>query len=165
MNDTFMRTIEGDIWQIHKLNKHNVWVCITTNGVVKSNGELVMGRGIAKECADMYPELPKLIGNWVTKIGNVPACLTEYGIITIPTKEHWRDKSSMDLINISCRHIASMIAGYYINKAQGEDIEGLARPVYFPPPGCGNGGLTLDEVRPILYKYFNDSRFTLVIRK
>ena len=29
-------------------------ICITTNGTIKSNGELVMGAGVAKEFYDKY---------------------------------------------------------------------------------------------------------------
>lgn len=41
---------------------------ITTNGFTKTNGEAVMGRGIAKQIADLMPEIPKKIRRNVTFI-------------------------------------------------------------------------------------------------
>jgi len=50
-----MQEITGDIWEQHKLGR---WIVITTNGAIKNDGSCVMGRGVAKQAADKYPELP-----------------------------------------------------------------------------------------------------------
>ena len=38
-------------------------IVITTNGFTKSNGEAVMGRGIAEQFKNAYPELPRVLGS------------------------------------------------------------------------------------------------------
>ena len=45
-------------------------LCITTNGFTKANGECVMGKGCAKQVADMLPEVPKLLGDAIKRDGN-----------------------------------------------------------------------------------------------
>jgi hypothetical protein len=56
----------------------NIWtypadvVIITTNGTVTKKGECVMGRGCAKEAKDLFPGLPKALGDKIKKEGNHP---------------------------------------------------------------------------------------------
>jgi hypothetical protein len=64
-------------------------ICFTSNGIVKSNGELVMGAGIAKQFRERWPELPKFFGNWVKKYGNHVGFWHDanfLAIISFPTK-------------------------------------------------------------------------------
>lgn len=46
-------------------------VCITTNGFVKTNGELVMGHGIAKQIQNHFPNITKELGTLVKSKGNI----------------------------------------------------------------------------------------------
>ena len=58
---SLMRIIYGDFWDLAK--KLNIDVlCVTTNNIVKNNGELVMGAGIAKQFRDRFPELARHFG-------------------------------------------------------------------------------------------------------
>lgn len=43
---------------------------VTTNGFVKSNGECVMGRGIAKQIAELDPSIPRVLGTLLKSKGN-----------------------------------------------------------------------------------------------
>ena len=52
-----MKEITGDIWDYHKQGH---WIVITTNGTVKSNGEAVMGRGIALQARAKFIQHPDL---------------------------------------------------------------------------------------------------------
>ena len=52
-----MKEVKGDIWK----SDCDI-IAITTNGVVKKNGELVMGRGIASQAKQRYPDIPKILG-------------------------------------------------------------------------------------------------------
>lgn len=64
-------------------------ICITTNGFVTSRGRAVMGMGIAKAMAECYPDLPKLLGDAITKNGNVVQHLMTVkgtAIVSFPVK-------------------------------------------------------------------------------
>ena len=62
-----------------KLQQSNIWqdadvldyICITTNAKVKKTGELVMGRGVAKEAKEHEPMLPQLFGSMLLELGTV----------------------------------------------------------------------------------------------
>ena len=141
----------GDIWKTDR----DV-MAITTNGVVKNNGELVMGKGIALQAKRRYPGLPKAMGDFVSTIGcgNIPEifyCGADVGklvtLVSLPTKHHWRDKSDISLIKKSLIII--------------EDIIPKSQTIALTRPGCGNGGLNWEtEVKPIIEPLLND-RFTI----
>lgn len=136
-----MQRLYGDIWEA----KSQDWICITTNQVVKSNGELVMGKGIALEAAQRYPDIAKIwakerpldkVFGW--KDGTKP------GLIRFPTKIHWRDPSPLFLVTHSIQQLC-----IFLNDL-GREPGGK---ILLPPVGCGNGGLKLTDVEPILDKY------------
>ena len=87
-----MKEITGNIWDYHEQGH---WIIITTNGVVKVNGEAVMGKGIALECKTRYPEVPRELGKSITEIGNCLHHDGSRGLVFFPTKHHWRDKSDI----------------------------------------------------------------------
>ena len=62
-----MREITGNIWDFYAQGK---WIVITTNGNTKSNGEAIMGRGVALEAAQRLPELPQMLGQRLRAGGN-----------------------------------------------------------------------------------------------
>lgn len=136
---------KGDLWSYISDYK-----CITTNGIVKSNGELTMGRGIALDAKQRYPDLPKILGEKVKEFGNYPFIVREHKIISFPTKNHWKDKSHIGLIMRSCNELVII--------ANDENIKSIV----LPQPGCGNGGLLWSEVKPIISKILDD-RFTVLI--
>ena len=53
----FMLEVQNDFWQEIEDNSYDA-ICCTTNKIVKNNGELVMGAGIAKQFKAKYPDLP-----------------------------------------------------------------------------------------------------------
>lgn len=128
--------------------------CITTNGIVKSNGELVMGAGVALEAKKRYPNLPYFIGLHVREKGNIPGIFNYYKetIISFPTKDHFKNKSNIDLIINSARDIVIIANMYKLNE------------IYLTRPGCGLGGLdwnyVRDKISPIL-----DNRFIVCTPK
>lgn len=141
-----MRTRKGNIWN---REFDGYWRCITTNGVVKANGELVMGAGIAKQAAQRYPNLPEILGLWVKNLGNHPFFFETIQIISFPTKHHWRDKSDIKLIKESALNIVDRMEHFEVDK------------VALPKPGCANGGLEWGEVEPVLSSILDD-RFLVV---
>ena len=142
-----MIEIHGDIWK----STANV-ICVTTNSIIKSNGELVMGVGIAKQAALRYPELPKVFGTHVAKFGNSPCVYHAIDgkiIVSLPTKYHWKDKSNMQLICQSVFIIQSIF-----NK----------ETVALPRPGCGCGGLIWNDVKSNLNAILDEDRFIVMER-
>lgn len=139
-----MKELDGDIWQ----SNADV-ICVTTNGIVKNNGRLVMGAGIAKDAVDRYPDIDVIWGSHVWKYGNIP-CITEYSdgqiLASFPTKNHWKGKSDIWLIIDSAKYL------------QRELPENCA--VALTRPGCSLGQLKWYNVGPILHKIL-DNRFTV----
>lgn len=128
-------------------------VCVTTNGIVKSNGEAVMGAGIAKE-ADARYNLAASLGKNLHMNGNHCYHMGSYDdkdIITFPTKNHWKDDSSLELIIQSCKELVSLT-----------DVCGYST-VYLPPVGCGCGKLDWNTVEQAISPYLDD-RFVIYMR-
>lgn len=140
--------------------KGNMWdaevdaFVITTNGFVKKNGEAVMGRGCAKEASTYWPKFPKLLGNHINKNGNVVGLFT-YGsfqdgmtaIFTFPVKYNWWEKADSNLIEKSCKELVNYVESIWFGKMI---------KIAIPRPGCGNGQLDWEDVKPILEKYLDD---------
>ena len=137
----------GNLWDFHHMGP----VCITTNGVIKANGELVMGAGIARQAKERYPLLPRKIAEAVQLYGNNTYYFPDENIFSFPTKNHWKDKSDIELIIKSAHQLIDLMNSMHIPR------------VYMTKPGCGNGGLDWQTVSPILMKIFSDSRFVVVL--
>ncbi len=149
-----MIEVYGDLWSY---GGRALVRCITTNGMVKRDGTSVMGRGCAREAAKRWPELPKLLGDSIRQHGNVLRAFSDLGvdrtladlgkisslnfggtIIAFPVKHHWKEPADPLLI-----------------RASAERLERLARKYpehvfLLPRPGCGNGQLKWEDVRPLL---------------
>lgn len=117
-------------------------VCVTTNGEIKVNGRAVMGRGCAEYVAKTFPGtadklavLLKQYGNRAFNLGTYSHKGNQIRIISFPTKNKWRDASSLALINASAKQLVEMA-----------DKFGLKR-VYIPIPGCSNGQLVWSRVK------------------
>jgi len=144
-----MQEVRGNLWDFYNLGN---WVVITTNGVVKTNGRAVMGRGIALEAKQKVLDLDVVPGRCLSVFGNQVFVLADMlpnheKIVTFPTKHDWRGMSSTLLIERSA--------------AQLEVVTPRGLTIYMVRPGCSNGGLSWTVVRPMLEKYL-DSRFVVV---
>lgn len=139
----------SDIW-----GSGAYFVCVTTNGMVKRNGALVMGAGFAKQVRDRYPGIDLYFGNGVRCVGNVPQIYSPANgrpyIMSLPTKHDWRDKSDLELIIQSVKHIV--------------DLMGVHDTIALTRPGCALGGLDWDTtVKPAIEPLLDD-RFTVYHR-
>jgi len=139
-----MLELPGDLWTIEADAR-----CVTTNGVVRPSGALVMGAGNARQAIQRYPGIDKRLGRLVRAYGNRPYYLADLGIISFPTKHDWHNDSDLELIQISALHLVELA-----------DEHKLAR-VALPRPGCGLGGLEWADVRPVLAVILDD-RFLVV---
>jgi O-acetyl-ADP-ribose deacetylase (regulator of RNase III) len=145
-----MKEIKGNIFDVKDADA----ICVTTNGVVKANGELVMGKGIALEFAKRYPGLAAHFGKVVKYNGNrVFMFMTEPDqaqVVSFPTKNHWKDGSDIDLIIQSAKELVYLTTRYSWVK------------VVLPRPGCGLGGLDWEkEVKPAIENILDD-RFYII---
>lgn len=138
--------------------------CITTNGFIKNNGNLVMGAGVAGQAQERYPFFPKVAGKAVKEYGNmvhvfrddwlVPNTMfykqdhqDRQWFITFPVKHVWYEKADLDLIEKSAHELMELI-----------DEPGFSfmKKVLLPIPGCGNGGRSWSEVKPVLTPILDD---------
>ena len=107
----------------------------------------VMGKGIAKDFKQIYPEMFREYqllcqNNWFD-IGKLWLYKTQNKwILNFPTKRHWRQPSRPEYIEAG---LAKFVDTYH--------VYGITS-ISFPLLGCGNGELDWDtQVRPIMERY------------
>jgi hypothetical protein len=137
-------------------------------------GPNVMGRGVAAKAAErMGPVLPQLYGEFCAQHGaKTPVTFDlSSGLVLFPTKPlaenpamSWKGKASLELIERSARQLAEMT--WLNRKVVAKNTERVPPleddDVYVPLVGCGNGGLSVGDVVPILKEILVDDRFVLV---
>lgn len=151
-----MKESFGELWEMAPAFDA---VCITTNGWTKTNGEAVMGRGVAKEAAQRYEGIAKTLGLFLQKRGNYPHILVhdKPSIVSFPVKPvwgpngemGWKAKADVDLIRDSAEALMLLA-----------DEEGW-KSIALPRPGCGNGGLKWEDVKLVIEPILDD-RVTVV---
>lgn len=109
----------------------------------------VMGKGIALEFKNRYPEMfstyQKICDDKLLDIGKLLLWKKdEKWVLLFPTKKHWRSPSKLTYIEKGLEK--------FLNTYEDLGIESIA----FPRLGCGNGGLNWEDVRPIMEKYLKN---------
>lgn len=140
-----LKIIKEDIWKFWQKDNY---IIIPTNGFVKKTGQLVMGKGLAWQAKLHIHNLDYILGNYVSKFGNVPHILENY-IISFPVKHNWWEKADLKLIEKSAVNLKTAIE-------YPECGAKITLPIYCPKVGCGNGKLSWEQVEPILKKYLKD---------
>ena len=148
-----MRVRYGDIWERFPTE----FVVVPANIGWRKTGANVMGRGMAKQAAERFPELPEWWGYYCRTMGaDTPVMLhPQHRVIMFPTKPldeeqphlSWRQDSDLKLIWRSAAQLAAVVT-----------MEGISLPMV----GCGNGRLTPELVLPILRTFLSHDRFQLV---
>lgn len=138
-----MREARGDMWALPADVR-----AVTTNGIVKSNGAAVMGRGVALQAQAHFHGCDLVLGQLLQEGGNHVHVLCE-DLVSFPVKHHWRDPADPELIRRSAHELVALT-----------DAHGWQR-VVVPRPGCGAGQLHWSEVRAIIAPIFDD-RFVVV---
>jgi hypothetical protein len=163
----------GDLWTApidfpYPVSGVTKVVLIPTNGIVKPNGHLVMGAGVAKQAAAKYFSLSWLLGLKVQAHGNNAFSVSLQAedvydfLFSWPTKYHYSYQSDLDLIVAQAKRIMAM---FDVLEAPDEVEEGMsAWPKttvigYAPLVGCGLGGLKWDEVKEALAPIVKDRIF------
>jgi len=153
-------------------------IVVTTNGYVKTNGECVMGKGIAKQIANLLPDLPLRLGNAIKHGGNIvfPFRYNNMDeiIVTFPVKPRMILSTGDNIVKHS-QHIypAGVMAAGFAAVAQLDIIEKSLQQlvelanennwyhVVCPRFGCGAGELDWETiVKPLAQQYLDD-RFTV----
>lgn len=141
---------------------------LTTNGIVRNDGACVMGRGCAYQAKAKFPGIEYRLGTLLGEHGNRVMRLGVYGgefggevgggiggeiggtmIASFPVKHHWREEADPVLIRRSCEQLVGL-----------SDKFGY-RNVVLPRPGCGNGRLSYEDIRPVLAQIL-DERFSVI---
>jgi O-acetyl-ADP-ribose deacetylase (regulator of RNase III) len=130
-------------------------IVVTTNGDVNKKGLAVMGRGVAWEAKQHYPGIDRVLGTLLKTEGShvhivwPESANGSCAVVSFPVKYHWFDEANPQLIDLSCGQLVALT-----------EEKGWST-VALPRPGCGNGKLRWETIRPILVAWL-DSRFTIV---
>ena len=121
-------------------------VCVTGNSTIKASGAVVMGRGAALECLNLYPDIALKFGKLIQAYAGEP-----YGLVTVPVlgspaaiglfqvKRHFRDAADLELIKNSVGALAKLVeTGFRHDR------------VFLNFPGTGYGRRNREEVLPLL---------------
>lgn len=160
----------GDLWSEHiEGYRPGVdvppWLVVTTNGETKANGNAVMGAGVAKRAAELWPTIPAILGGRLRETGNavyylglrrLPGASDDprllRGVVAFPTKHRWRDPSPAELIDRSARELVCLV----------ESCRTPPSVVVLPRVGTLNGRLGWAVVRGILAPILVDDRYVVV---
>ena len=126
----------GDMWSI--FNETDIFM-ITTNPIIRKDGAVVMGRGIAKETKDRFPGLPYKFAEFLeasgfSKIGMIGE-YEDTDIWWFMVKDHWREHAKLEIIKESVDLVHKIRSNFRVD-------------LNFP--GIGNGGLKREDVLPLL---------------
>lgn len=145
-------------------------IVITTNGEYDDDGHAFMGGGCAGVCARLWPQTTEILGEKLKHWGNIPYPLIAVHrnskmvenpmvffeinpdicyVLSFPTIDQLIDGSSLPLIEQSTKLLVKMA-----------DEMGL-KNIFIARPGCGIGGLSWKEVKPVIEPLLDD-RFTVV---
>lgn len=139
-----MREVIGDLWEY--LGRGIL--AITTNGSVTPDGRAILGRGVAGQAAERFPDLTRDLGEMLRTRGNHVHELPG-GLVSFPVEESPWSLPDPRLIERSARELQELA-----------DRNNWPL-VVVPRPGCGGGGLDWQSVAPLLARWFDD-RFTVI---
>jgi len=139
-----MRETTGNIWDYRERGV----IAITTNGSTTRQGEAILGTGCARQAGELFPDLRARLGALLRTEGNRVHDLGN-GLVTFPVEETPWSLPDLTLIARSARQLRSLAnrSGWQL--------------VVVPRPGCGGGGLSWKDVRPLLEPWF-DERFLVI---
>ena len=118
---------------------------------VNCNG--VMGKGVALEFRNRFPDM----FSWYKDLckarqiqpGHVYPYVDETNltIFNMATKDDWWNRSEYDWVDSALQDLRDYMMVYYDNHD---------KLLLMPPPGCGNGGLQWDMVKPMVKRHLKE---------
>lgn len=124
--------------------------CQTITNTINCRG--AMGKGIALEFKKRYPryfnDYKVLCSHNLVKLGN-PYIYTEHtanapiSILSFPTKDHWKNDSTLQDIIDGLNKFCKIYKEYGITS------------IAFPTLGCGCGGLNWSDVTPVMNDFLS----------
>lgn len=136
-----MRLIHGRLDYAAGWEYPNVYL-FTGNPIRRKDGAIVMGRGAAKQCRDLFPGVDKTYGDIIKQEPHRNIMWADVGprqrLGWFKVKDHWGEPADLGLIKNSVASL-HMVASLY---------DGLEFHMNFP--GIGNGGLAEEDVLPVL---------------
>lgn len=143
--------------QIYSLTNFNIFDLDTDALVNPVNLMGVMGKGLALQFKEKFPENFVMYKEWCADSPEIGSIFiwreNNKCIINFPTKIHWKDPSKLEYIEESTETLADWI----INVDKDFEVKKIA----IPKVGCGLGGLDWKTVKPkiieILNRYLKDT--------
>lgn len=130
----------GNMWDV--FGKTDLFL-ITTNPIINKQGNLVMGRGIAKEFAERFPTGPKEFASIIrgfpnSNVGNLyyEPVFGKQHVGYFMVKDHWAENAKISIIMRSVADLYDMAASW--------------GRIDLNFPGIGNGKLKMEDVLPIV---------------
>jgi hypothetical protein len=152
----------GNIWKYY--NQENLLV-VPTNGTVKSNGECVMGRGLALQVKTKLPSFPKVLGTHIKEYGNIVGYFPIYALVSFPVKWDWHKDADKLLIDRSLNELVYLVKLLDLNTSYKGSLLKTFFKVYLTRVGCGNGNLDWADIKPMMSKVLSGDRFVVVDRQ
>lgn len=137
-----MKLCIGDMWE--QWDEPNALFVVTCCSIVRSDGALTMGRGIAKAMRDKIPDLAPRVGQIISlrpdgdRYGLLVIDMHGHRIGLFQVKEHFKDRADLDLIKMSASRLCAWC----------ERHPDVAVNLNFP--GIGHGHRSEEEVLPLL---------------
>lgn len=109
----------------------------------------VMGAGVALTTKMIFPKMfqqyKKFCKDHLFNIGQLWLYTNSnrWAILNFPTKKHWMDKSEIEWIHMGLRNFTKTY-----------EERGI-KEIAFPMLGCNNGGLSVNEVYPVMMSYLD----------
>lgn len=151
--------------------------CITTNGFIKLNGHAVLGRGCALTAAQLFPNLPYVLGKFLSTRGNhVHELLRANGTVlcSFPVKAESAICNGFNTVSHGKYRVGERVPGFHLKA----DLELIARSanellaladfrgwnnIALPRAGCGAGELDWETVKPVLNSILDDRFVALTL--
>jgi len=144
---------------------------ITTNGFIKTTGEAVMGRGIAKQVSYHIPNIKYILGMQLQK-GNVPYLLMTHrniDLVSFPVKPKTIINDGTNIVAHAQKqfNIGDSVPGFYAKAEPKLIIESAHKlvdlanihkweTILVPRFGCGAGELLWTNIKPLVSDILDD---------
>jgi len=139
-----MQEIIGNLWDY----QGRAVLALTTNGSLSRDHRAILGRGCARQAGERFADLTQRLGALLHAHGNHVHELGD-SLVSFPVEETAWSTPDPHLIRRSAQELRALAdrASYQL--------------IIVPRPGCGHGGLSWQEVRPLLADLF-DERFLII---